>query len=244
MTTQRSKSKNEVLRMTLIREKDDGVYLVTVTFPPGQGPIVELDEAGTPRNLTGGGYKIKKATWNNYNTRGKGAYIQPDTPLRNFGRGAVTACKVLDIGGEMAYTWDRVDDFVFVGPGIKTHVKKMDESKYRLEEATKLFRRDHPRTTRKGALTRVRQIIQKAIPKKQRTYKPTGKKRGAPFSLFTVEANKLIERGHSRQEVQKRMAAWHHQNFPSGHPKYRDQKSISRSVRRLFARKKMTSKSS
>jgi hypothetical protein len=238
MARKKNPHENEVQTIGVIREKEDGIYFVTVIFEPGYGPIFILDEQGNSQ-LEGGEYEIKKATWNRYNTRGRGTYIEPDEPATDWGEGPVTGCKVVYQNGEPTFMWDREEDFAITGPGVKMHVRKLDRAAYRLREALQELREQHPRITLKSAHTRVARVMREVIPRKpRRPYKPTGNRRGAPIkSDFTIEIRRLKKAGESCRDAQKKMFTWHRQRFPIGHPQSRSRESINRSVRRIYAEK-------
>lgn len=236
MASRKPIHENEVRGFRVIKEKEDGVYFVTVTFSPGHGPVCVFDEEGNPQ-LEGGNYKIKKATWSRFDTRGRGAYIKPDRPVQDWGDGPVTGCKVTGLNGEPVFMWDREEDYVITGPGVKMHVREMDEAEYRLQQALQTLQMQHPRITLKRAHSRVAKVMRNVIPRKpRRPYRPTGNKRGAPIkSEFTIEIRKLRDAGESCNAAQKKMFTWHRQRYPTDHPQCRSRESINRSVRRIYA---------
>lgn len=238
MVRKRSPRENEVQSIGIIREKSDAVYAVTLIFEPGYGPVLIMDEDGNPQ-LEGGEYEVKKATWSRYNTAGKGAYVEPDKPVTDYGDGPLTGCKVLYQDGEPTFMWDRDEDFAFTGLGVRMHVRKLDRPAYRLHEALQIMKEEHPRITLKSAHKRVSGVMREVIPKKQRRpYKPTGNRRGAPIkSEFTIAIRNLKAAGESCRDAQNKMFAWHRQRYPLSHPQSRSRESINRSVRRIYAEK-------
>jgi hypothetical protein len=238
MVRKRVPRKNEVQSIGLIREKRDAIYLVTLIFDPGYGPILISDESGGPQ-LDGGDYEIKKATWDHYDTTGEGTLIEPDKPLSDRGEGPVTRCKVLYEDGVPIFMWDREEDFAFTGPGVRMHVRKLNRPEYRLREALETLREEHPDITQKSANQRVAKVVREVVHRKPRTpYQPTGNKRGAPIkSPFTLEIRRLKAAGDTCREAQKKMFAWHRQRYPVSHPQCRTRESINRSVRRIYGEK-------
>lgn len=238
MARKRSPRKDEVQSIGLIRDKGDAIYVVTLIFEPGCGPVLVSDESGGPQ-LDGGDYEIRKATWDRYDTTGEGTFIEPDDPPSDWGEGPVTGCKVLYEGGIPLFMWDREEDFAFTGPGVRMHVRKLDRPEYRLREALETLREEQPDITQKGANQRVAEVVREVVPKKPRKpYQPTGNRRGAPIkSPFTIEVRRLKAAGDTCREAQKKMFAWHRQRYPVGHPESRTRASINRSVRRIYGEK-------
>jgi hypothetical protein len=223
--------------MQLIREKDDGVYEVTLTFSHSSAPIAVFDEQGNPQ-IEGGNYQIKRATWDRYLLNETGAYIKPDRPLMDWGDGPINGCKVGYVNGERVLMWSHEEDFAVTGPGVKMHVRKLDRSAYRFREALQLLHEEHPGITLRSAHNRIDPIMRDEIPRKaRRPYKPTGRSRGAPRSDLTMKVRKLKQSGDSCGEAQKKMFVWHRQKFPVGHFQSRTRESINRSVRRIYAQK-------
>jgi hypothetical protein len=231
----RKSCENEIASIGLIREKKDAVYAVTLIFPPGSGPVLVWDNDGNPQ-LEGGKYDIKKATWDRYQLDGTGAYIKPDRPLSDWGEGPVNGCEVIYVGGEPVFAWDREEDFGVTGLGVKMHVRKLDRAAYRFGEALEVLQEEHPGITLRRAHDCVDPIIREKIPRKSRPpYRPTGRARGAPLKEFTIEVRRLKQSGKSCGDAQKKMFAWHRQQFPVDHPQSRTRESINRSVRRIYA---------
>ena len=228
---------NQIREMRLIREKDDAVYEVTLTFSRSAAPIAVTDEQGIPQ-IEGGDYEIKKASWDRYDLDGRGAYVKPDKPLMDWGHGPINGCKVGYVNGQRSMMWDHEEDFAVIGPGVKMHVRKIDRANYRFREVLEILREEHPSITRGPARNRFDRIMREQIPKKARTpYESTGRPRGAPRTEFTIQVRRLRESGMSCSEAQKKMRIWHRERFPLDHPKSRTLESINRSVRRVYAEK-------
>src|SRR5207237_7967868 len=102
--------------------------------------------------------QISKSTSSRYNTDGRGAYVRPDRPASAWGDGRVTGCKVIYQADEPMFMWEREEDFAITGPGVKTHVRKLDEAEYRMRAALQLLREKHPRITLKRAHARVTKV--------------------------------------------------------------------------------------
>ncbi len=237
MRRKASNTRNQIREMRLIREKDDAVYEVTLTFSPRSAPIAATDSQGNPQ-IEGGKYQIKRATWDRFQLDGRGAYIKPDKPLVDWGDGPMNGCKAGYVNGERVLMWDHEEDFAVIGPGVKMHVRKIDLADYRFREVLQVLKEQNPDITRGPARNRFHRIIRDEIVKKPRpAYQPTGKPRGAPKSPFSMEVTKLIESGMPCRTAQKKMFAWHRRQFPVGDPQSRPRESIDRSVRRIYAQK-------
>lgn len=59
MSRKASVTQNQIREMRLIREKDDAVNEVTVTFSPRSAPLAVTDNQGNPQ-IEGGNYEIKR----------------------------------------------------------------------------------------------------------------------------------------------------------------------------------------
>ncbi len=237
MNRRESAKENEIASMGLIREKEDAVYAVTLIFASGHGPVLVFDSHGNPQ-LEGGNYDIKKATWDRYRLDGDGAYVKPDMPVSDWGEGPVKGCEVVYVNGEPAFAWDREEDFAVTGPGVKMHVRRLDRADYRFREALQVLLEEHPGITLRPAHNRFDPIMREEIPRTARTpYEPTGTPRGAPMTEFTIEVRNLKKAGVSCREAQKKMFLWHRQKYPVGHLQSRTRESLTRSVRRTYAKK-------